>query len=119
MAARLSAAVSTAGTLITSTNKVPTDVLLSSGLLGVLAAFSAEDHAIGSVLSLLFVSLAVIGIVTVLLGARPGRSPAPRRVRAAAGARRVRCGSWPAGAGGRRPARAARGRGRGLLGILA
>ncbi len=68
MAARLSAAVSTAGTLITSTNKVPTDVLLSSGLLGVLAAFSAEDHATGSVLSLLFVSLAVIGIVTVLLG---------------------------------------------------
>ena len=68
MAARLSAAVSTAGTLITSTNKVPTDVLLSSGLLGVLAAFSAEDHTTGSVLSLLFVSLAVIGIVTVLLG---------------------------------------------------
>ncbi len=69
MKARLLAAVSTAGTLITSTNRVPTNVMLSSGLLGVLAAFSAEDQASGSVLSLLSVSLAVIGIVTVLLGA--------------------------------------------------
>ena len=69
MAGRLSAAVSTAGTLITTTNNVPTEVLLSSGLLGVLASFTAEDHAATSVLSLLFVSLAVIGIVTVLLGA--------------------------------------------------
>jgi putative ABC transport system permease protein len=68
MKARLLAAVSTAGTLITSTNKVPTNVLLSSGLLVVLAAFLAEDQASGSVLSLLSVSLAVIGIVTVLLG---------------------------------------------------
>ena len=68
MKARLLAAVSTAGTLITSTNRVPTNVMLSSGLLGVLAAFSAEDQASGSVLSLLSVSLAVIGIVTVLLG---------------------------------------------------
>jgi putative ABC transport system permease protein len=68
MKARLLAAVSTAGTLITTTNRVPTNVMLSSGLLGVLAAFSAEDQASGSVLSLLSVSLAVIGIVTVLLG---------------------------------------------------
>ena len=69
MKARLLVAISTAGTLIPNTNRVSTSVMLSSGLLGVLAAFSAEDQASGSVLSLLSVSLAVIGIVTVLLGA--------------------------------------------------
>jgi putative ABC transport system permease protein len=44
-------------------------VTLSNGLLGVLGAFSGQDRAIGAVLGLLFVSLAVIGIVAVLLGA--------------------------------------------------
>jgi putative ABC transport system permease protein len=44
-------------------------VTLSSGLLAVLAGFTAEDQAIGAVLGLLFVSLAVIGIVAVVLAA--------------------------------------------------
>jgi putative ABC transport system permease protein len=42
---------------------------LSSGLLPVLAGFTAEDQAVGAVLGLLFVSLAVIGIVAVVLAA--------------------------------------------------
>jgi putative ABC transport system permease protein len=46
-----------------------TQVALSSGLLPVLAGFTVEDQAIGVVLGLLFVSLAVIGIVAVALAA--------------------------------------------------
>ena len=50
-------------------NGSPGQITLSSGLLGVLSVFSGEDQAIGAVLGLLFVSLAVIGTVAVLLGA--------------------------------------------------
>jgi putative ABC transport system permease protein len=50
-------------------NGSPGQITLSSGLLGVLSVFSGEDQAIGVVLGLLFVSLAVIGTVAVLLGA--------------------------------------------------
>jgi putative ABC transport system permease protein len=64
----LTGAVNEAGELVTGM-VIPTPVMLSTGLLAVLAGFSAEDQAIGSVLGLLFVSLAAIGIVTVLLGA--------------------------------------------------
>jgi putative ABC transport system permease protein len=59
-----------AGQLVTSTNGQPTLVAMSSGLASAVAVFIQEDRAVGSVLSLLFVSLAVIGGVAVLLGAR-------------------------------------------------
>ncbi len=55
------------GLLVTGMT-VPTPVPLASGLVGVLAGFLAEDQALGSVLGLLFVSLAAVGIVAVLLG---------------------------------------------------
>ncbi len=45
-------------------------VSLSSGLTVLLPAFVATDDAVQRALSLLFVSLAVIGAVVVLLGAR-------------------------------------------------
>jgi putative ABC transport system permease protein len=51
------------------TNGQATQVTLSSGLPAALSAFSGQDQAIGAVLGLLFVSLAVIGVVAVLLGA--------------------------------------------------
>jgi putative ABC transport system permease protein len=54
---------------LVQTNGQATQITLSSGLPGALSAFSGQDQAIGAVLSLLFVSLAVIGIVAVLLGA--------------------------------------------------
>jgi len=54
---------------IVQTNGQPAQVTLSSGLAAALGAFSAQDQAIGAVLSLLFVSLALIGIVAVLLAA--------------------------------------------------
>ena len=66
-AARLNGALNAGG--MVQTNGQPTQVTLSSGLTAALGAFSAQDQAIGAVLSLLFVSLAVIGIVAVLLGA--------------------------------------------------
>ena len=47
----------------------PIQVPLSSGLLAVLTAFSGEDQALGTVLGLVFVSLAAIGVVAVVLGA--------------------------------------------------
>jgi putative ABC transport system permease protein len=50
-------------------NGLPAQITLSSGMLGVLSLFSGQDQAIGAVLGLLFVSLAVIGTVAVLLGA--------------------------------------------------
>ena len=59
-----------AGQLVTSTNGQPTLVGMSSGLADVVAVFVQEDRAVGSVLSLLYVSLTVIGGVAVLLGAR-------------------------------------------------
>ena len=45
-------------------------VSLSSGLVSMLPSFVATDAAVQRVLSLMFVSLAVIGAVVVLLGAR-------------------------------------------------
>jgi putative ABC transport system permease protein len=59
-----------AGQLVASTAGQPTTVSIFSGLAGIIAAFIQEDRAVGSVLSLLFVSLTVIGGVAVLLGAR-------------------------------------------------
>jgi putative ABC transport system permease protein len=67
VAARLNGALNAGG--MVQTNGQPTQVTLSSGLTAALGAFSAQDQAIGAVLGLLFVSLAVIGIVAVLLGA--------------------------------------------------
>ena len=67
LAAQLSGVLTTGG--IVQANSQPAQVTLTSGLLGVLGAFSSQDQAIGAVLGLLFVSLAVIGIVAVLLGA--------------------------------------------------
>jgi putative ABC transport system permease protein len=67
VAARLNGALTVGG--MVQTNGQPTQVTLSSGLAAALGAFSAQDQAIAAVLSLLFVSLAVIGIVAVLLGA--------------------------------------------------
>ena len=58
-----------AGQLVTSTNGQPTLVGMSSGLADVVAVFVQEDRAVGSVLSLLYVSLTVIG------GARPPAGP--------------------------------------------
>ena len=59
-----------AGQLFSSTNGQPTLVNISSGVAAAVASFIQEDRAVGSVLSLLFVSLTVIGAVAVLLGAR-------------------------------------------------
>jgi putative ABC transport system permease protein len=65
--ARLNGVLTVGG--IVQVNGQSVQVTLSSGLAGALSAFSGQDQAIGAVLSLLFVSLAVIGIVAVLLGA--------------------------------------------------
>ena len=65
--ARLNGALTVGG--IVQANGQSVQVTLSSGLAGALSAFSGQDQAIGAVLGLLFVSLAVIGIVAVLLGA--------------------------------------------------
>ena len=67
---QVTSAIADAGTLVTSTNGNPTDVAIDSGLQADLSAFVSADGAIGSLLALLFVSLAVIGAVVVLLGAR-------------------------------------------------
>jgi len=64
--ARLSGVLANGGGV--QINGSPAQITLSSGLLGVLSGFSGEDQAIGAVLGLLFVSLAVIGTVAVLLG---------------------------------------------------
>jgi putative ABC transport system permease protein len=67
---QVTSAVGDAGTLVTSTSGNPTNVTIDSGLEADLSAFVATDGVIGTLLSLLFVSLAVIGAVVVLLGAR-------------------------------------------------
>ncbi len=67
---QVSAAVAGAGTLSASTDGVTTDVSISTGLTQDLANFVSADEALESLLSLLFVSLAVIGAVVVLLGAQ-------------------------------------------------
>ena len=48
----------------------PTSIVLGSGLAPELAAFVQQDRAIGRVLSLLSVSLAVVGAVVIVLAAR-------------------------------------------------
>jgi putative ABC transport system permease protein len=67
LAARLNGVLTVGG--MVQTNAQTVQVTLSSGLPAALSAFSGQDQAIGAVLGLLFVSLAVIGIVAVLLGA--------------------------------------------------
>ena len=69
MTARLNGLIATGGLLGTAGSSISSQVPLSTGLLPVLTAFSAQDQAIGAVLGLLFVSLAAIGIVGVLLAA--------------------------------------------------
>jgi putative ABC transport system permease protein len=64
--ARLGGVLATGGSV--RVNGLLSQITLSSGILGVLGVFSGQDQAIGAVLGLLFVSLAVIGIVAVLLG---------------------------------------------------
>lgn len=66
----VTAAISTAGTLVASTNGNPTNVTIATGLATDLNTFVGADGAIGTLLSLLFVSLTLIGAVVVLLGAR-------------------------------------------------
>lgn len=66
----VTAAISTSGTLVSSTHGIPTDVAIDSGLATDLAAFTNADDAISRLLSLLFVSLTLVGAVVVLLGAR-------------------------------------------------
>jgi putative ABC transport system permease protein len=65
--ARLGGVLATGGGV--RVNGLLFQITLNSGILPVLSAFSGQDQAIGAVLGLLFVSLAVIGIVAVLLGA--------------------------------------------------
>jgi putative ABC transport system permease protein len=66
----VTAALSTSGTLVSSMHVAPLNVLIESGLATDLAAFSGADDAISRLLSLLFVSLTLVGAVVVLLGAR-------------------------------------------------
>jgi putative ABC transport system permease protein len=66
----VTAAISDAGTLVASTNGNPTNVTIATGLATDLNTFVGADGAIGTLLSLLFVSLTLIGAVVVLLGAR-------------------------------------------------
>ena len=63
------AAVSTPSTLVSSTHGIPIEVAVTSGLATGLAAFIGADGAISSLLSLLFVSLTLVGAAVVLLGA--------------------------------------------------
>jgi putative ABC transport system permease protein len=64
------AAISTASTLVRSTGGNAISVTVDSGLATGLSAFIGADNAISSLLSLLFVSLTLVGAVVVLLGAR-------------------------------------------------
>ena len=98
--ARLGGVLATGGNV--GVNGLLLQITLSSGILGVLSAFSGQDHAIGAVLGLLFVSLAVIGIVAVLLGAglsRPAGMPSSRCCAPVA----RRCARWPGGGWRLRP----------------
>lgn len=67
---QVTAAITGAGTLVQSTEGNPTSVNINSGLATDLNGFAGSAAAIGGLLSLLFVSLAIIGAVVVLLGAR-------------------------------------------------
>ena len=64
------AAISTSGTLVSSTHGIPINVAVNSGLATGLSAFIGADGATSGLLSLLFVSLTLVGAVVVLLGAR-------------------------------------------------
>jgi len=84
---RLSGALAVGG-LVSNSGHLTDQVPLSTGLLAVLAGFTAEDQAIGDVLGLMYVSLAAIGVVTVVLAAalvatRRGREFAVMRARGA------------------------------------
>ncbi|HEV2375596.1 MAG TPA: FtsX-like permease family protein [Streptosporangiaceae bacterium] len=68
--ASLTKGLTLASQLYYSTGNQPTNVYTSCGLTSTLAAFVQEDSGVQSVLGLLFVSLAVMGGVAVLLGAR-------------------------------------------------
>lgn len=50
--------------------RAPAPVTISSGMTGLLASYVQQDNAAGQLLSLLSVSLAVIGVVVLLLGAQ-------------------------------------------------
>lgn len=67
---QLTAAITGAGTLVESTHGNPTSVSIATGLATDLSSFVSADAAVGGLLSLLFVSLTIIGAVVVLLGAR-------------------------------------------------
>ena len=67
---QLTAAITGAGTLADSTHGNPTSVSIATGLATDLSNFVSADAAVGGLLSLLFVSLTIIGAVVVLLGAR-------------------------------------------------
>jgi putative ABC transport system permease protein len=72
LAAELTQADAQAGVLggtAASTLHEETPVTLSSGISGILASFIRQDDAVGQVLGLLSVSLTVIGVAVVLLGA--------------------------------------------------
>jgi putative ABC transport system permease protein len=66
----ITGAVTHAGEVVLGPSRTLTSLSLASGLSGVVAAFVAEDTAISTVMSLLSVSLAVIGAVVILLAAR-------------------------------------------------
>ena len=58
------------GEVFVGPNRQPTSIVMASGLAPLLAAFVQQDRAIGRVLSLLSVSLAVVGAVVIILAAR-------------------------------------------------
>ena len=66
---RLGAALNSAG-LLTRSVQTPTSVTLSCGLAGALTGFVQAERRIGSLLSLLEVSLTMVGAVVLLLGGR-------------------------------------------------
>jgi putative ABC transport system permease protein len=64
------AAANVRGGLLTSSVNAPTSIGISAGLAGTLATFIQTEGEIGSLLSLLYVSLAIVGTVVLLLGSR-------------------------------------------------
>ena len=66
---KLGAALNSAG-LLTKSVQIPTSVTLSCGLAGALTGFAQAERRIASLLSLLEVSLTMVGAVVLLLGGR-------------------------------------------------
>ena len=66
---KLATAVNSAG-LLTRSVQIPTSVNLSCGLAGALTVFGQAERRIGSLLSLLEVSLTMVAVVVLLLGGR-------------------------------------------------